>query len=85
MLGIVANFIAYLLFGVMSMTGSQGWHIFLSIVNFILIAFGFNYSREVRSETGSCLYAILLLLNEIASGLMLLLLGGFWLMQCGIL
>jgi hypothetical protein len=85
MLGIVANFIAYLLFGVMSMTGSQGLHIFLSIVNFILIAFGFNYSREARSETGSCLYAILLLLNEIASGLMLLLLGGFWLMQCGIL
>lgn len=85
MLGIIANVIAYILFGVLSMTSSQGWHIFLCIVIFALIVFGFNYSREVRADTDSCLVGILMLLSEIASGLMLLMLGGFWLMQCGIL
>ena len=85
MLGIIANFVAYLLFGVLTMTSGQGLHIFLSIVIFVLIAFGFNYSQSARSETDNCLYGLLMLLNEIASGVMLLMLGGFWLMQCGIL
>ena len=85
MLGIIANFVAYLLVGVMGMTGGQGLHIFLTIVIFALIAFGFNYSQSVRAETDSCLVGLLMILNEIASGVMLLVLGGFWLMQCGIL
>ena len=51
MLGIIANFVAYLLFGVLAMTSGQGLHIFLCIVIFALIVFGFNYCRAARSET----------------------------------
>lgn len=85
MLGIIANFVAYLLFGVLAMTSGQGLHIFLCIVIFALIVFGFNYCRAARSETDNCLYGLLMLLSEIASGVMVLMLGGFWLMQCSIL
>ena len=85
MLGIITNFVGYLLFGVMGMTSGQGVQIFLSIVIFAFIAFGFNYSQSARAQTGSCLYGLLMIANEIASGILLLCLGGFWLMQCGIL
>ena len=85
MLGIIANFVAYIFFAVLTMTSGQGLHIFLCIVIFGLIAFGYNYAQSVRAGTGSCLVGLLMLLNEIASGVMLLMLGGFWLMQCGIL
>ena len=83
MLGILLNFIALLIFGFIMQVQSTGVMIFLAVVIFLLISFGFSISQARRSESDSCLYCLLMLANMIFSGLLLLALIGAFCMHCG--
>lgn len=83
MLGILANIIAFVIFGFVGNSQNHTVLIIAAIVIFCLISFGFTYSQAMREESGSCLYSILMWLNMIASGVLLLVMFGMLLPVCG--
>ena len=83
MLGIVANIIAFVIFGFAGASKNHTVLIISAIVIFCLISFGFTYSQSMRAESDSCLYSILMWLNMIASGIMLFAICGMLLPVCG--
>ena len=83
MLGILANIIAFVIFGFVGKSQNHTVLIIAAIVIFCLISFGFTYSQAMREESGSCLYSILMWLNMIASGVLLLVMFGMLLPVCG--